>query len=95
MSQCPGVLDRREETGEAGDEVFTSADMTRAINTSEPTSPGVDMICYVRLKHLVIKAAATSYQHMERGKITKLQSNSTNIRCVRNHVEDDNTEVIM
>lgn len=68
MSQCPGVLDRREETGEASDdEAFTLADMTRAINTSEPTSPGIDRICYVRLKHL------------EEGALSKLLQLYTNI----------------
>lgn len=26
--------------------------MTRAVNKSKPTSPGIDVICYVKLKHI-------------------------------------------
>ena len=52
MNQLPGVLDRREETGELTDKPFTLAEMLRAINRSRPTSPGKDQVCYVMLKHL-------------------------------------------
>lgn len=40
MNQCPGVLERGEETGDVCDELFTLAEMMRAINGSRPTSPG-------------------------------------------------------
>ena len=51
MNQHPGILDRREETGEIIDKVFTFAEMVRPINRSR-TSPAKDQVCSVMLKHL-------------------------------------------
>lgn len=61
MTQYPVVLDRREDTGEAIDEQFTSAEMLRAIDKSKPTSPGIDMIYYVMLKHSALSLYAACY----------------------------------
>ncbi len=52
MSQHPGVLDRREGTGDVIDEPFTLAEMMRAIKRSQQTSPGKDQVSYIMLKHL-------------------------------------------
>lgn len=42
LTQYPGVVDRKEETGEITDKPFLLEDMIRAINRSRPTSPGID-----------------------------------------------------
>lgn len=47
MIENPGEIDRREAEDYIIEEPFSLGEMVRAINTSKPTSPGEDQVCYV------------------------------------------------